>query len=151
MASWIGVFDQGCHIAVPPPATSPPSAFPKLRPNQTDVYVMWSSRYPTGLGALIVRERAARILRKGYFGGGTVAAALAGSPFRQLRTETERRLTDGTEHFLGILALEVGGGGGASEQQPGDTGKKMETCWRVHSMPGLSRALDTFSIVRLVS
>eukprot|EP00752_Nemacystus_decipiens_P007564 g6757.t1 len=64
--------------------------------------------YPTGLGALIVRDRAARILRKRYFGGGTVAAALAGSPFRQLRAETERRLTDGTEHFLGILGLEAG-------------------------------------------
>ncbi|CAN0541171.1 unnamed protein product, partial [Laminaria digitata] len=62
--------------------------------------------YPTGLGALIVRERAARVLRKGYFGGGTVAAALADSPFRQLRSETERRLTDGTENFLGVLALE---------------------------------------------
>lgn len=48
------------------------------------------------------------MLRKGYFGGGTVAAALADSPFRQLRPETERRLTDGTENFLGILALEVG-------------------------------------------
>lgn len=47
------------------------------------------------------------MLRKGYFGGGTVAAALADSPFLRLRPETERRLTDGTEHFLGVLALEV--------------------------------------------
>ncbi|CAM9638105.1 unnamed protein product [Scytosiphon promiscuus] len=64
--------------------------------------------YPTGLGALLIREDAASVLRKGYFGGGTVAAALAGGPFRQLRPETERRLTDGTEHFLGVLALEAG-------------------------------------------
>ncbi|CAM9500010.1 unnamed protein product [Ectocarpus fasciculatus] len=66
--------------------------------------------YPTGLGALIVRESAARVLRKVYFGGGTVAAALAGDPFRHLRPETERRLTDGTENFLGVLALEAGFG-----------------------------------------
>ncbi|CAN0101625.1 unnamed protein product [Ectocarpus sp. 6 AP-2014] len=66
--------------------------------------------YPTGLGALIVRESAAHVLRKVYFGGGTVAAALAGGPFRQLRPETERRLTDGTENFLGVLALQAGFG-----------------------------------------
>ncbi|CBJ33682.1 conserved unknown protein [Ectocarpus siliculosus] len=66
--------------------------------------------YPTGLGALIVRESAAHVLRKLYFGGGTVAAALAGGPFRQLRPETERRLTDGTENFLGVLALQAGFG-----------------------------------------
>lgn len=46
-----------------------------------------------------------------------MAAALAGSPFRQLRTETERRFTDGTEHFLGILALEVCSGGGEGEEK----------------------------------
>ncbi|CAM9966533.1 unnamed protein product [Ectocarpus sp. 12 AP-2014] len=66
--------------------------------------------YPTGLGALIVRETAAHVLRKVYFGGGTVAAALAGGPFRQFRPETERRLTDGTENFLGVSALQAGFG-----------------------------------------
>lgn len=35
-------------------------------------------------------------------------AALVDSPFRQFRPETDRRLTDGTEHFLGILSLKVG-------------------------------------------
>ena len=47
------------------------------------------------------------MLRKRYFGGGTVLAAVADSPFRRFRPETERRLTDGTEHFLGVLSLEV--------------------------------------------
>lgn len=64
-------------------------------------------RYPSGLGALLVRESAAKMLRKGYFGGGTVLAALAGAPFRRFRPETHRRLADGTEDFLGILSLEV--------------------------------------------
>lgn len=91
---------------------------------------MRSCRYPTGLGALIVRDRAARILRKRYFGGGTVAAALAGSPFRQLRAETERRLTDGTEHFIGILALEVGVG--ARKQRVAATEKGCGHVGRVH-------------------
>lgn len=34
--------------------------------------------FPTGLGALLVRNEAAALLRKGYFGGGTAAAYLAG-------------------------------------------------------------------------
>ncbi|CAM9804083.1 unnamed protein product, partial [Phaeothamnion confervicola] len=64
--------------------------------------------YPTGLGVLLVRHRAARRLRKRYFGGGTVVAALADVPFHRLRTEPDRGLVDGTENFLGILALEAG-------------------------------------------
>lgn len=66
-----------------------------------------SDRYPTGLGALLVRESSAHVLRKRYFGGGTLLAALADTPFRRFRPETDRRLTDGTENFLGVLSLEV--------------------------------------------
>eukprot|EP00611_Tribonema_gayanum_P027162 TRINITY_DN662_c0_g2_i3.p1 TRINITY_DN662_c0_g2~~TRINITY_DN662_c0_g2_i3.p1 ORF type:complete len:544 (-),score=159.55 TRINITY_DN662_c0_g2_i3:2440-4071(-) len=64
--------------------------------------------YPTGLGALLVRPEAAAILCKRYFGGGTVQAVLAGARFHALRDEPERRLADGTEHFLGALALSAG-------------------------------------------
>ncbi|CAM9709832.1 unnamed protein product, partial [Choristocarpus tenellus] len=66
--------------------------------------------YPTGLGALLVRNEAASILRKCYFGGGTVLAAMATSPFRAFRPEPDQRMTDGTEHFLGVLSLEAGFG-----------------------------------------
>lgn len=37
--------------------------------------------FPTGLGALLVRNEAAALLRKGYFGGGTAAAYLAGGDY----------------------------------------------------------------------
>lgn len=37
--------------------------------------------FPTGLGALLVRNEAAALLRKGYFGGGTAAAYLAGEDY----------------------------------------------------------------------
>ena len=37
--------------------------------------------YPTGLGALLVRKDASKILRQDYFGGGTVEACSAVSNF----------------------------------------------------------------------
>ena len=37
--------------------------------------------FPTGLGALLVRNDCAAFLRKGYFGGGTAAAYLAGDDY----------------------------------------------------------------------
>lgn len=37
--------------------------------------------FPTGLGALLVHNRMAPLLRKAYFGGGTAAAYLAGEDF----------------------------------------------------------------------
>lgn len=46
--------------------------------------------FPTGLGALLVSNRVAPLLRKNYFGGGTAAAYLAGEDFyipRQSVTE----------------------------------------------------------------
>ena len=37
--------------------------------------------YPTGLGALLVRRDVLPLLRKSYFGGGTVAVSLADERF----------------------------------------------------------------------
>lgn len=81
-----------------------------------------------------------------------MAAALAGSPFRQLRTETERRLTDGTENFLGILALEVSRDGTVDRGLRKEDGRENALQWVqglalaaflwVGSLPGLeSRAV----------
>ena len=39
--------------------------------------------YPTGLGALLVRRDVLPLLRKGYFGGGTVAVSLADERFHR--------------------------------------------------------------------
>lgn len=68
--------------------------------------------WPTGLGALLVSTRAAEagVLRnnKAYFGGGTVAAALAGTRFHRLRPALAPSLEDGTLPFLSIIAAESG-------------------------------------------
>jgi len=101
--------------------------------------------YPTGLGALIMRNEAAQLLTKygqcnhesgsndregrgnnsnnhssssskhkapplceKYFGGGSLAAALAGAPWERFRADPASRFSDGTQHFLGIVALCAG-------------------------------------------
>ncbi|KAK1337756.1 LOW QUALITY PROTEIN: hypothetical protein QTO34_002389 [Cnephaeus nilssonii] len=59
--------------------------------------------FPTGLGALLVHRRAAPLLRKTYFGGGTAAAYLAGEDFY-----IPRPFEDGTIPFLDVIALKHG-------------------------------------------
>jgi molybdenum cofactor sulfurtransferase len=64
--------------------------------------------YPTGLGALVVRNSVGERLHKAYFGGGTVELLSAVSDLRAPRRRLCERLEDGTAHFLGILALDAG-------------------------------------------
>ncbi|BBN03005.1 molybdenum cofactor sulfurtransferase [Marchantia polymorpha subsp. ruderalis] len=64
--------------------------------------------YPTGLGALLVRKGASELMKKKYFGGGTVAVSIADEDFVQRRLNVEERLEDGTISFLSIAALRHG-------------------------------------------
>ncbi|XP_063019937.1 molybdenum cofactor sulfurase isoform X3 [Melospiza melodia melodia] len=64
--------------------------------------------FPTGLGALLVNNRIAPLLRKIYFGGGTAAAYLAGQDFYFPRKSIAERFEDGTVSFLDIIALKHG-------------------------------------------
>uniref|UniRef100_A0A8B9N5W5 Molybdenum cofactor sulfurase n=1 Tax=Accipiter nisus TaxID=211598 RepID=A0A8B9N5W5_9AVES len=64
--------------------------------------------FPTGLGALLVNNRIAPLLRKTYFGGGTAAAYLAGEDFYLPRKSIAERFEDGTVSFLDIIALKHG-------------------------------------------
>ncbi|XP_010281005.1 PREDICTED: molybdenum cofactor sulfurase-like, partial [Phaethon lepturus] len=64
--------------------------------------------FPTGLGALLVNNRIAPLLRKTYFGGGTAAAYLAGEDFYYPRKSIAERFEDGTVSFLDIIALKHG-------------------------------------------
>jgi molybdenum cofactor sulfurtransferase len=64
--------------------------------------------FPTGLGALVVRNESAHLLHKPYFGGGTVSAYHAASSFQVARARVDHRLEDGTIPFLDIIALEAG-------------------------------------------
>uniref|UniRef100_A0A8C5PJC6 Molybdenum cofactor sulfurase n=1 Tax=Leptobrachium leishanense TaxID=445787 RepID=A0A8C5PJC6_9ANUR len=64
--------------------------------------------FPTGLGALLVSNRVAHLLRKQYFGGGTAAAYLSGEDFYIPRGSFVDRFEDGTASFLDIIALKHG-------------------------------------------
>uniref|UniRef100_A0AAY4ERS7 Molybdenum cofactor sulfurase n=1 Tax=Denticeps clupeoides TaxID=299321 RepID=A0AAY4ERS7_9TELE len=64
--------------------------------------------FPTGLGALLVRNRAAVLLRKGYFGGGTAAAYLAEEDYFVPASNVSSRFEDGTISFLDIISLHHG-------------------------------------------
>ncbi|XP_054814716.1 molybdenum cofactor sulfurase isoform X2 [Prosopis cineraria] len=64
--------------------------------------------YPTGLGALIVRSDAAKLLKKAYFSGGTVAASIADIDFIKRREAIEDLFEDGTVSFLSIASIRHG-------------------------------------------
>ncbi|XP_031727891.1 molybdenum cofactor sulfurase isoform X2 [Anarrhichthys ocellatus] len=64
--------------------------------------------FPTGLGALLVRNDAAGILKKTYFGGGTAAAYLSGEDYYVQAANICDRFEDGTVSFLDIIAVNHG-------------------------------------------
>ncbi|KAI4363608.1 hypothetical protein MLD38_019803 [Melastoma candidum] len=64
--------------------------------------------YPTGLGALIVKNDAAKLLRKTYFGGGTVDAVIADVDFVKRREGIEEWFEDGSISFLSIASIRHG-------------------------------------------
>ncbi|CAG4992626.1 unnamed protein product [Parnassius apollo] len=62
--------------------------------------------YPTGLGALLIKNASGDVLcRKRYFGGGTVDIVLSNENFHVKRKILHERLEDGSLPFLSILAL----------------------------------------------
>ncbi|KAI0207670.1 Molybdenum cofactor sulfurase [Lamellibrachia satsuma] len=61
--------------------------------------------FPTGLGALLVRQGSHQLLQKTYFGGGTVQVALARELYHVHRKNVSERFEDGTVSFLDIVAL----------------------------------------------
>lgn len=66
--------------------------------------------FPSGLGVLIVKKEAVPLLRKQYFGGGTVSALAADTLFQVPRPlkDLEHLFEDGTPHFQGIQAIRHG-------------------------------------------
>ncbi|KAK1172322.1 molybdenum cofactor sulfurase-like [Acipenser oxyrinchus oxyrinchus] len=99
---WFVLLDAACFVGCSPldlqayPADFVPISFYKI------------FGFPTGLGALLVRNDSSSIMRKNYFGGGTAAAYLVGEHFFVSRTSISSRFEDGTIPFLDIIALNHG-------------------------------------------
>ncbi|XP_058791416.1 molybdenum cofactor sulfurase 3 [Phymastichus coffea] len=64
--------------------------------------------YPTGIGALLVKNSSAGILNKTYYGGGTVNLALSSKMYHVNRKILHERFEDGTISFLTIISLRYG-------------------------------------------
>ncbi|XP_078093152.1 molybdenum cofactor sulfurase isoform X2 [Mustelus asterias] len=64
--------------------------------------------FPTGLGALLVKNESGHTLGKKYFGGGTAASYLSGEDFYVPRQSISDRFEDGTISFLDIIAVNHG-------------------------------------------
>jgi len=62
--------------------------------------------FPTGLGALIIRNSSAYVLEKNYFGGGTVEIGTRLGHVN--KADISERFEDGTIAFLDIIALQFG-------------------------------------------
>ncbi|XP_056250515.1 molybdenum cofactor sulfurase isoform X2 [Seriola aureovittata] len=96
---WLVLLDAASHVSCSPlnlqdcPADFIPISF----------YKMFG--FPTGLGALLVRNDAAGMLKKTYFGGGTAAAYLSGEDYYVHSANISDRFEDGTVSFLDIIAL----------------------------------------------
>ncbi|KAJ7313878.1 hypothetical protein JRQ81_005651 [Phrynocephalus forsythii] len=99
---WFVVLDAASYVSTSPldlnahPADFVPLSFYKI------------FGFPTGLGALLVKNEVVSCLRKTYFGGGTAAAYLAEEDFYLPKQSVAERFEDGTVSFLDIIALKHG-------------------------------------------
>ena len=64
--------------------------------------------YPTGLGALLVRNEVTELMQKTFFGGGTVSISSCDKHFCQLMQNPCSKFEDGTISFLAIAEVEQG-------------------------------------------
>ncbi|KAK3033127.1 hypothetical protein RJ639_036486, partial [Escallonia herrerae] len=102
---------KGCWMVLIDAAKGSTTALPDLSKYKADFVVISFHKlfgYPTGLGALIVHNGAAKLLKKTYFSGGTVAASIADIDFVKRRERTEEFLEDGTISFLSIASIHHG-------------------------------------------
>jgi len=64
--------------------------------------------YPTGLGALLVRNEVTEVMQKTFFGGGTVSMSSCDKHFCQLIQNPCSKFEDGTVSFLSISEVDEG-------------------------------------------
>ncbi|GAB2286645.1 Molybdenum cofactor sulfurase [Dionaea muscipula] len=99
---WFVLLDAAKGCAMEPPDLS------KISADFVAVSFYKLFGYPTGLGALLVRNEAAKLMKKTYFSGGTVAAAIADMDYVKQRNSVEELFEDGTTSFLSIVSTRHG-------------------------------------------
>ncbi|XP_069476626.1 molybdenum cofactor sulfurase [Ambystoma mexicanum] len=102
LGKWYVLLDAAAYVSTSPldlaahPADFVPLSFYKV------------FGFPTGLGALLVSNKIAPLLRKHYFGGGTIAFYLTNEGVYVPKESVSERFEDGTCSFLDIIALKHG-------------------------------------------
>ncbi|KAL8126629.1 hypothetical protein AgCh_013760 [Apium graveolens] len=100
--NWMVLIDAAKGCATEPPDLS------KYKADFVVISFYKLFGYPTGLGALIVRNDAVKLLKKTYFSGGTVAASIADIDFVKRREGAEESLEDGSISYLSIASIHHG-------------------------------------------
>mmetsp|Transcript_19003 Transcript_19003/g.53201 ORF Transcript_19003/g.53201 Transcript_19003/m.53201 type:complete len:843 (+) Transcript_19003:23-2551(+) len=99
---WMVLVDAAAFVPTQPLDLS------KLDADFVDITFYKLFGYPTGLGALLVRTEAVPLLRKVFWGGGSVALATPGDNFHTMKCKPSDKLEDGTVSFLDIISLRHG-------------------------------------------
>ncbi|CAG8568512.1 9915_t:CDS:2 [Ambispora gerdemannii] len=88
-------------------ATTSPLSFaePENSPDFTAISFYKLFGYPTGLGALVIKKELSPILKKRYFGGGSVTSLVWDMNWQMFNERLCDRYEDGTINFLSIIAL----------------------------------------------
>ncbi|KAM3967146.1 molybdenum cofactor sulfurase [Aphomia sociella] len=98
--NWYVLLDAACYVSTNKLDLS------KLQPDFVCLSFYKVFGYPTGLGALLIKNSSADVLnRKKYFGGGTVDIVLSSEDYHVKRKILHERFEDGTLPFLSIIAL----------------------------------------------
>ena len=79
-----------------------------LKPDFVPVSFYKIFGYPTGLGALIVKRSALRIMKKPWFAGGTISIASTLGGGNHYLQDNHEAYEDGTINFLNIPLVSVG-------------------------------------------
>lgn len=104
---WLWLLDAAKLVASSPLSLSALPA--SVRPHFVTLSFYKIFGYPTGLGALIIRRDLLPLLRKKFYGGGTILAGAADSSFLVPKaSSTSDHFEDGTCHYQGITALRHG-------------------------------------------
>ncbi|XP_026755400.2 molybdenum cofactor sulfurase [Galleria mellonella] len=98
--SWYVLLDAACYVSTSKLDLS------VVQPDFVCLSFYKVFGYPTGLGALLIKNSSANVLnQKKYFGGGTVDIVLSSEDFHVKRKILHERFEDGTLPFLSIIAL----------------------------------------------
>ncbi|KAM8966992.1 molybdenum cofactor sulfurase [Pelodytes ibericus] len=100
--NWFVLLDAASYVS------TSPLDLTKYQPDFISISFYKIFGFPTGLGALLVSNDIAHILKKKYFGGGTAAAYLTREDFYTPKVSVMERFEDGTVSFLDIIALKHG-------------------------------------------